>query len=176
MVMIFYFHFLNSAAQTKQPSRSYRSLRGTGCLFRSPGLSCFSVSVVCRAPFKTKILHFFLKVFFFVSVFFFTGTDKTGRKVEAIFIALFNFSPAHKHSDISLQLYIWNGYPLSLITLHYQAASRWDLPPLGFSICLIINWRVILVLIDDIILTYQLIYFWNSVNYHSGIATNEPTI
>ena len=101
--------------------------------------------------------------FFFYQDFFFTDTDDSQDSREmkgTIFYSILPFPHAHEHSDIYLQLRMWDDYHIFLIVLNrtcciYQTASRWDLPPSRITIWLIDDVILIFVcLLDDLILGY----------------------
>ena len=87
---------------------------------------------------KNCILNEKLNPFFFLSGFFFTDTDNSqdsrGRE-GTIFYSTLPLPPAHEHSDIYLQLCMWDDYHIfNRTACIYQAATRWDLPPYRITI------------------------------------------
>ena len=82
--------------------------------------------------------------FFFLSGFPFTDTDSSqssrGREGTFVYSTLL-LLPAHDYSDLYLQLCLWDGNHVFLITtLVYQTATQWDLPPYWITIWLIDWW------------------------------------
>ena len=90
---------------------------------------------------------------FFIRVFF-TDTnnsqDSRGRE-GTIFYSSLPLPPVHEHSDIHLQLCMWDDYHIfNCIACIYQAATQWDLPP----------YRITISLIDDVTLSFCLFTGW----------------
>ena len=124
--------------------------------------------------------------FFFLSGFSFTGTDDSqdnrGRK-GIIFYSTLPLPPAHEHSDIYLQLCMWDDYHIFLIATF--VLTRLLLvevfPPYRVTIWLIGDVKFVLVyLLDDLIL--GLCYSnldtgnrWNGtrIDYHFCITSEQ---
>ena len=126
-------------------------------LIRQPVIRTF------RKPFEKK-------KFFFLSGFSFTDTDDSqdskGRE-RTIFYSTLPLPPAHEHSDIYLQLCMWDDYHVFLIaTLVYQTATRWDLPP----------YRITIWLTDDVTLSFCLLTWWldSSFFFVTAIWDGKP--
>ena len=51
----------------------------------------------------------------------------------------------HKHSDIYLQLCMWDDYQVffNYTACNYQTATRWDLPPYWITICLMLKFGML---------------------------------
>ena len=85
--------------------------------------------------------------FFSIRVFFhehWHSQDSRGRE-GTIFYSTLPLPPAHEHSDIYLQLCMWDDYHIfNRTACIYQAATRWDLPP----------YRITIWLIDDVMLIF----------------------
>ena len=124
---------------------------------------------------------------FFLSGFSFTDTDDSqdswGRE-GTIFYFTLPLPPAHEHSDIYLQLCMWDDYHIFLIvTLVFTRLLLDDiLPPYRITIWLIDDVKFVLVfLLDDLILgfCYSNLHTGNwwiraRIDYHPCI-TSEPT-
>ena len=107
---------------------------------------------------------FFIPNFFSIRVFFrrhwrFTGEQEKGG--DHLYSTI-SFPPAHKHSEVYLQLCKWDDYRVFLITplrftfiFNYRTATRWDLPSQK-----IITWLIgdgilsFVCLLDDVILVF----------------------
>ena len=89
---------------------------------------------------------------FFLSEFSFTDTDDsqdTGKERRPSFCSTLPLPPDDKHSDIYLQLCMWDNYHIffNYTGCIYQTATRWDLPP----------YRTTIWLIDDLMLIFVLV-------------------
>ena len=99
-------------------------------------------------------------LFFFQSGFSFTGTENSQdsrRREGTIFYSTLPLPPAHKHSDICLQLCMWDDYHIFLIATLVFTRLLVDeiLPPYRSTIWLIDDVKFILVcLLDDLILWF----------------------
>ena len=128
------------------------------------------------------------KIKFFFSIgFSFTDTDNSqdsrGRE-GTIFYSTLPLPPAHKHSDIYLQLCMWDEYHIfSIATLVFTRLLLGEiLPPYQITIWMIDDVQFVLVcLLDDLILgfCYSNLDTGNRwartrIDYHPCI-TSEPT-
>ena len=87
-------------------------------------------------------------IFFFSVRVFLHGhwrlTGQQGKGGDHLYSTL-PLPPAHEHSDIYLQLCMWDDYHIfNRTACIYQAATRWDLPP----------YRITIWLIDDVMLIF----------------------
>ena len=126
--------------------------------------------------------------FFFLSGFCFTETDESqdsGGKKGTIFYSTLPLPPAHKHSDIYLQLCMWDDYHIFLTaTLVFTRLLFDEILP---------SYRITIWLIDDV--KFDLVYFLDDLTlgfYYSNLdignqwtrtridyrpcITNEPSI
>ena len=141
-------------------------------------------------PLASGGCHPHLKVitlFFFLSRFSFTDTDDSrdsrGRE-GIIFYSTLPLPPAHEHSDIFLQLCMWDGYGIFLIAMLVFTRMLLDeiFPPYRITIWLIDAVKFVLIcLLDDMILDFCCSNLdtgnrWTRarINYHPCI-TSEPT-
>ena len=118
----------------------------------TPDFEDFSILSPNNNDFNVTLMEILLinRDFFFLSAFSFTDADDSqdsrGRE-GTFFHSTLPLPPAHEHSDIYLQLCMWDDYHVFLIaTLVYQTATRWDLPP----------YRITIWLIDDVTLSFCL--------------------
>ena len=128
-----------------------------------------------------------LDIIFFLSGFSFTDTgdsqDSRGRE-GTIFYSTLPLPPAHEHSDIYLQLCMWDDYHIFLIATLVFTRLLLDeiLPPYRITIWLIDDVKFVLVcLLDDLILGFCYSNLdtgnrWTRarIDYHPCI-TSEPT-
>ena len=120
--------------------------------------SClFEIAINKNIPSQYHFIYFF---FFFLSGFSITDTDDSqnsrGRE-GTIFYSTVPLPPAHEHSDIYLQLCMWDDYHIFLIaTLVFTRLLLDDiLPPYRITIYLIDWWcEVCFCLLDDLILGF----------------------
>ena len=99
-----------------------------------------------------QVTHFSITIFFHRN-WRLTGQDWKG---EDHFL-LHSYPPTHKHSDIHLQLCMWDGYHIFLIATLVFTRLLLDenLPPYGITIWLIDDVKFVLVsLLDDSILGF----------------------
>ena len=137
------------------------------------------------AIFVRKTHTSFLKSFFFIR-FSFTDTDDSQDSREregAIFYSTLPLPPAHEHSDIYLQLCMWDDYHIFLsATLVFTRLLLVEIfPPYRITIWLIDVKFVLVSLLDDLILgfCYSNLDMGNRwtrarIDYHPCI-TGEPT-
>ena len=98
--------------------------------------------------------------FLFLSGFCFTDTDDSQdsrRRDGTIFYSTLPLPPAHEHSDIYLQLRMWDDYHIFLIAALVFTRLLLDeiLPPYRITIWLIDDVQIVLVcLLDDLILGF----------------------
>ena len=88
---------------------------------------------------------------------FFFHQDFLSRKLtihttaaEGMEVSFIQLPPAHEHSDIYLQLCMWNDYYIFLIASLVFTTTRWDLP----------HYRITIWLIDDVTLSFCLFAWW----------------
>ena len=126
-------------------------------------------------------------VCFFLSGFSFTDTDDsqdTRGREETIFYSTLPLPPTHEHSNIYLQLCMWDEYHIFLIATLVFTRLLLDeiLPPYRITIWLIDDVKFVLVcLLDDLILGFCCSSLdtgnrWTGarIDYHPCI-TSEPT-
>ena len=86
------------------------------CTLQPFGMGTFDSCNRLLVP--VRVTYFNMERFFFLSGFSFTDTDdlqdSKGRE-GTIFYSTLPFPPAHKHSDIYLQLCMWDDYHIFLI-------------------------------------------------------------
>ena len=127
-------------------------------MFKNKFLGCFDFVFFKKE--KERFSKIYMTItFIFQSIFIlwgfsFTDTDNSqdssGRE-GIIFYSTLPLPPAHEHSDIYLQLCMWDDYHIfNRTACIYQAATRWDLPP----------YRITIWLIDDVILSFCLFTWW----------------
>ena len=127
------------------------------------------------------------KSIFFLSRFSFmnTGDSRDSRgKEETIFYSTLPLQPSHEHSDIHLQLCMWDDYHIFLIATLVFTRLLLDeiLPPYRITIWLIDDVKFVSVcLLDDLILgfCYSNLDMGNRwtrarIDYHPCV-TSEPT-
>ena len=89
--------------------------------------------------------------FFSIRVFFHGHWQLTRQQGKGGDQFLFHSTtpPVHEHSDIYLQLFMWDNYHIffNCTACIYQTATRWDLPP----------YRTTIWLIDDLMLIFVLV-------------------
>ena len=109
------------------------------------------------------------KDFFSLSGFSFTDTDNSQdsrRREGTIFYSTLPLPPAHEHSDIYLQLCMWDDYHIfNRTACIYQAATRWDLPP----------YRITIWLIDDVTFDFCLLICWFGLRFLLQLLDTEIT-
>ena len=98
-------------------------------------------------------------LFIFLSGFSFTDNDNlqdSGGREGTIFYSTLPLPPTHKHSNIYLQLCMWDDYHFfNCTTCIYQTATQWDLPPYWITFWLVDDAVLIVVcLLDDLILSF----------------------
>ena len=102
---------------------------------------------------------------FFLSGFSFTDTDNSQDSMGSegtIFYSTLPFPPAHEHSDIYLQLCMWDGYHIFLIA------------PLVFTRLLLDEiYHLIELLLDWLIMWYCLLAFWIDFRFCYSYLTWE---
>ena len=128
--------------------------------------------------------------FFFLSGFSFTDTynsqDSSGRE-GTIFYSTLPFPPAHKYSDIYLQLWMWDDYQVFVITRLVFARLLLDEiyhlieSPFDWLIDWLIDDAMFVCLLDKLILDFCYsvfdmgqLWIWTCIDYHPCI-TSEPT-
>ena len=100
-------------------------------------------------------------IFFFLPGFSFTDTDishDSGGRQGTIFYSTLPLPPAHKHSDIYLQLCMWDDYHIFLTAplVFIRLLNLWELPYYQITIWLIDDVMLIFVcLLEDLIFQHQ---------------------
>ena len=122
-------------------------------------------------------------------MFSFKDTDNSQDSRERqgnIFYSTVPLPPAHKHSDIYLQICMWDDYHIYILNCTActnQTAAQWDLPPYWITIWLIDAVKLVFVcLLDDLILgfCYSNLDTQNQlqkarINYHPCITSKQTS-
>ena len=107
--------------------------------------------------------------FFSIRVFFHEHWWLTGQqgKGGTIFYSALPLPPAPEHSDIYLQLCMWDDYHIFNCTACiYQTTTRWDLPP----------YRINIWLIDDVTLSFCLFTSWFDCSFFVTAMWDEKPV